>query len=1073
MEAIISSPFFRSGFDFVPLVARQLLTDCLNVCAAHMASGAPDRVHLGLALLQLLPFLTLLHLGGKTGRAHHAKGRRGSSSGGGGNSNLLLRLSRFRDGDWAHLACEAWAELERRRAVSKTKRATSAFFASSAPPSVRSRTDRCRWLCAAGELSRGLKALLTTSGTRPPGEDTTSKLQAKHPASTAFDFTPYSAFATPPDERITISTADVLHAARTCPRRSAPGPSGLRFEHLTSALMDDPALRAHIAKFTQLLIDGAVAEDIIRLTCLNDARLVALEKENDDVRPIAIGDSLRRLLSRVVLRKVRSEADSCLAPTQLGVGYSGGAEAIFHAASSLLHRRRDLCVVAVDLSNAFNSVNRDAVLSALLASTEFRRLLPFVRLFYNTSNPSLWLPFNDDDDDLAGLPPHIASQRGVQQGDVLAPLLFALAIHPAISSLREQHDLNAWFLDDGTIVTTPAAVPSLVHLLASRFAALGLALNNKTKVLWLHGELPASARNLGVECYDTTTPEAQRGFKLLGAPCGSGAYTRAFLDKKLAKSSADCETLTSLLRDDPQTALLLLRKCISPRPMYLLRCLPPHLTDAFAAAFDSTILATFHRILYPDASRPPLPEHARLRAVLRPTDGGVGLSCSAQCNAAAYASSVAFAAPTLATACSPLASTLAELSAAIGDDHNALNHYDGLVGSFAAAAFSLPPASLDVLRRALAAASEVAEDGGAAAGVDGDVEGRWIPPHSPGQLQSRVSKPINSEAHLAWCSRLDITTAMAAQHLSQRGDLGTAWLEAVPNDANAVAARSFRLALFIFLNLPIAALEGRRCRCNAVLTAATGARHIANCKRHEFTTRHNTFAARWDDVLRSLPAGVSIVGEGGQAPSLGTITTTDRAGSSRTKAVIPDRVVSGLPGTGPGSRELWDFTVVDASATSYADAASIEPLSAAAYKHGRKLMHYGRTGSDGRAIMQPGDVCVPIAAELHGGLHRCAWKRLRDLAELAVGTSGDSGKTLQKLLWTWRVHLSVGLLAGRVGEVEAGIHRLDLWALERGEGPLAQADRHRHNRIFDVCSRPSALDFSSPSLRCGGGGRGR
>ena len=114
----------------------------------------------------------------------------------------------------------------------------------------------------------------------------------------------------------------------------------------------------------------------------------------------------------------------------------------------------------------------------------------------------------------------------------------------------------------------------------------------------------------------------------------------------------------------------------------------------------------------------------------------------------------------------------------------------------------------------------------------------------------------------------------------------------------------------------------------------------------------------------------------------------------------------GLPGSGPGTRELWDFTVVDASAATYADSAAITPLFAANLKHNRKLHHYGRSGSDGRAIMQPGDVCVPIAAELHGGLHPSAWSKLRDLAKRAAGTRGSAdNKTVQKLLWTWRVHL--------------------------------------------------------------------
>ena len=56
-------------------------------------------------------------------------------------------------------------ELERRRDASRAKR-TSPNFSSTSQPTERSRVARCLWLCAAGELSRGLKALLATTGTR-------------------------------------------------------------------------------------------------------------------------------------------------------------------------------------------------------------------------------------------------------------------------------------------------------------------------------------------------------------------------------------------------------------------------------------------------------------------------------------------------------------------------------------------------------------------------------------------------------------------------------------------------------------------------------------------------------------------------------------------------------------------------------------------------------------------------------------------------------------------------------------------------------------------------------------------
>ena len=48
----------------------------------------------------------------------------------------------------------------------------------------------------------------------------------------------------------------------------------------------------------------------------------------------------------------------------------------------------------------------------------------------------------------------IRSRNGVQQGDPLGPLGFALALHPIIEKIREEVPdlkINVWYLDDGTL----------------------------------------------------------------------------------------------------------------------------------------------------------------------------------------------------------------------------------------------------------------------------------------------------------------------------------------------------------------------------------------------------------------------------------------------------------------------------------------------------------------------------------------------------------------------------------------------------------------------------------------------
>ena len=85
-------------------------------------------------------------------------------------------------------------------------------------------------------------------------------------------------------------------------------------------------------------------------------------------RPIAIGDTLRRVLGKTLLRHPESVSEiSCLRPLQLGVGVKFAAETIAHsvqAAVRSLPQDWDWVVAQVDVSNTFNCIDRTTLLSS-------------------------------------------------------------------------------------------------------------------------------------------------------------------------------------------------------------------------------------------------------------------------------------------------------------------------------------------------------------------------------------------------------------------------------------------------------------------------------------------------------------------------------------------------------------------------------------------------------------------------------------------------------------------------------------------------------------------------------------
>ena len=59
----------------------------------------------------------------------------------------------------------------------------------------------------------------------------------------------------------------------------------------------------------------------------------------------------------------------------------------------------------------------------------------------------------------------IVSCCGVQQGDPLGPLGFALTLHLIVECIVPGLALNAWYLDDGMLVGTPAELAAALAII--------------------------------------------------------------------------------------------------------------------------------------------------------------------------------------------------------------------------------------------------------------------------------------------------------------------------------------------------------------------------------------------------------------------------------------------------------------------------------------------------------------------------------------------------------------------------------------------------------------------------------
>ena len=259
----------------------------------------------------------------------------------------------------------------------------------------------------------------------------------------------------------------------------------------------------------------------------------------------------------------------------------------------------------------------------------------FVEFRHRIPGLSAWMEYCYSGQPLLHLGKHtIHSCCGVQQGDPLGPLGFALTLHPLIeiikSSLPSSLAMNAWYLDDGTLVGSPESLSAALGIIEKEGPKLGLHLNRRKSLLFIPKECDASSSPL-----PSDVPVAQGGFTLLGCPIGPPSYCEDILRARIDKIKQSLAALHELRDAQCETALL--RSCLAlPKLSYIIRTCPPcHISEG-CKEFDSIIRDSLEMIL-----GGPVSEWSLLKATLPSSRGGINLrSASLHAPAAFVASSI-------------------------------------------------------------------------------------------------------------------------------------------------------------------------------------------------------------------------------------------------------------------------------------------------------------------------------------------------------------------------------------------------------------------------------------------------
>ena len=470
--------------------------------------------------------------------------------------------------------------------------------------------------------------VLMSEGLAPDTAATVHALRGLHPASAPLGpQPPPPADAQKPSELLKEKEITLQKVLRKFDPHTACGPSGLRVQHVLDALGKaeqgggefEKSLWDLVLRLADGLVPGEAAEFIA------GANLIALLKPGGGVRPIAVGEVLRRIVSMALCMAIQGEAAGVFeALGQYGVGTRGGAEKINHATRECIELHWfdvDFVLLQVDFKNAFNSISREAVIEAV---TEFfPHLLPWVLWCY-ASGAGLW-----------HILAKLLSEAGVQQGDPLGPLLFSGPLARIVRQLMADPIcgallLNKWFLDDGTLAGTAAQVLAAYTFLVEACALIGLAMKPSGCKLYMRAG-SADVSGFPAEIKVSHTPNVIS----LGAPIGDKAFCEAFTESKCVKAGVLLDRAAKL--EDPHCAFQIIRVTGSAcKATHIMRNTPPDLIKSALGRFDDVVRTAVSTII----GVPTIPTAAWKQAQLRPSRGGLGLpSCASTCHAA-YLSSV-------------------------------------------------------------------------------------------------------------------------------------------------------------------------------------------------------------------------------------------------------------------------------------------------------------------------------------------------------------------------------------------------------------------------------------------------
>ena len=550
------------------------------------------------------------------------------------------RCRSFLRGEWQHL----WNQAANARMPKQAPAGTNGED----DAEMQKRMDtRARLFAREGQLSKAMAVFETGAVLDPRDADVMEQLEKLQAPDTEYEDFPAIPDGLYDDEdtfRYTIGTVQVPTAGggstemstmeyvkNRLKRGIAQSLSGARYEHYKC--LPTAPLERMVEK-----VLNAETEDGPR-SVITGCRGLALDKGGRRVRPLAIGEAIRRIAGRVVCVQDNATIAAILTPVmQYGVAVKGGIEYAYHSVRLHMltayddYEQRHYAgdtdndgddvpgILKIDFRNGYNSTKRSKMISQVQA--KMPRLLRFTRYCYAQVAEMVIMH-------QGAVVKVLDSKFGSQQGDPLGGHYFALSIYDFMAEFQERFPeaCTSWIVDDLTVSDTQGQLEQVAQFIHDKGPEFGLFKNEKKGEFYT----PFSEEDPTFEPSVVITRQyrykhAKDGFgKLLGAPLGHEEFEKEQaleLTKELTKGAKHLKRI-----QDAQLEYVLLKYCVCTVITHLLRMLEPGTVAQAIRYHEREVRTQFGRIAIEAARKKEMPNLTWHWAQQPVAQGGCGLRC--------------------------------------------------------------------------------------------------------------------------------------------------------------------------------------------------------------------------------------------------------------------------------------------------------------------------------------------------------------------------------------------------------------------------------------------------------------